>query len=422
MKILFRQFLILCLAFFSFSISAQNIRCKLKGTVIGRDSKTLIIKPETEDQIRFDGIEVKITDHHFEYNLEVPVIQRYNLIFKDEFETGAWMPVAFFPENGTIEFTLHTTNEFNRNITSGGTLNKTKAEFEHLRDSLFNPLYKPYSSLRDSLWNTKEYYSEQGNDLYDRIRSATDYGERSKLYIEKDKLEKSGLLYSSKVDFVNTKIDSIGRVQMYWTDDYIRDHTDLFSYSLIYFELDNYKTQAKTTDVTFLNEIYPRFFKKYPSHPYTKRVGEMLNAINKIRIGSHYIDFEAPTVEGKLIRISDSIEGKVALIDLWASWCGPCRGLNKRMIPVYEKYKSRGFKIFGVACEYKSDHAFRTAVADDKYPWLNLLELNNRNSIWSKYNIAGSGGSTYLVDKNGIIVAIHPDAEELDSLLKEYCK
>ena len=56
------------------------------------------------------------------------------------------------------------------------------------------------------------------------------------------------------------------------------------------------------------------------------------------------------------------------------------------------------------------------------HPWLNLIELNNKNDIWNKYNIAGSGGSTFLVDSRGKILAIHPDAEELENHLKELLK
>ncbi len=49
------------------------------------------------------------------------------------------------------------------------------------------------------------------------------------------------------------------------------------------------------------------------------------------------------------MRLSDIIKGKVAVIDLWASWCMPCRAKAKAMIPIYEKYKDRGFEIVGVA-------------------------------------------------------------------------
>ena len=65
--------------------------------------------------------------------------------------------------------------------------------------------------------------------------------------------------------------------------------------------------------------------------------------------------------------------GKVALIDLWASWCGPCRTTSKQLIPIYEKYKDRGFTVIGVAREQNSDIRMREAIRKDGYPWLNLI-------------------------------------------------
>ena len=87
------------------------------------------------------------------------------------------------------------------------------------------------------------------------------------------------------------------------------------------------------------------------------------------------------------------------------------------MIPIYEKYKERGFTIVGVAREEKREN-MASALANDGYPWLNLLELNDENKIWSKYGVSYSGGITILVDRDGTILAIRPTAEEVEKILR----
>ena len=50
---------------------------------------------------------------------------------------------------------------------------------------------------------------------------------------------------------------------------------------------------------------------------------------------------------------------------------------------------------------------------------MNLVELDKQNKIWDKYGIPNSGGKTFLVDKDGSILAIHPTADEVRELLNE---
>lgn len=53
------------------------------------------------------------------------------------------------------------------------------------------------------------------------------------------------------------------------------------------------------------------------------------------------------------------------------------------------------------------------------YPWMNLIELNDKAQIWSKYGIPNAAGSTFLVDNTGRILAINPSAEEVETILEQ---
>jgi len=146
---------------------------------------------------------------------------------------------------------------------------------------------------------------------------------------------------------------------------------------------------------------------------------ERIIASLNVKVGGSYIDFSAPDLEGNMVKLSDQIKGKVALIDLWASWCGPCRRLSSSMIPIYEAFKDKGFTVVGIARENNNTDAMKKAIEQDKYPWLNLVELNDKGNIWEMYGAGNSGGCTYLVDKDGKILAIHPSAEEVTKILTE---
>ncbi len=138
--------------------------------------------------------------------------------------------------------------------------------------------------------------------------------------------------------------------------------------------------------------------------------------------GRKYTDFTAPDLDGNEVRISDVIDGKVAVIDLWASWCGPCRRHSKELIPLYEKYRDRGFTVVGVAREQNSADAMIAAIERDGYPWLNLIELNDVNRIWRKYHAGNGGGKIVLVDRDGTILAVNPTTEEIAATLATLIK
>ena len=168
-----------------------------------------------------------------------------------------------------------------------------------------------------------------------------------------------------------------------------------------------------------LERAYHVLAEKFVFSDYT-RLGRMLvDGFHNIRPGGHYVDFEAPDLEGCKVKLSDVIKGKVAIIDLWASWCMPCRAKAKAMIPLYEKYKDRGFKIVGVAREFKNTDRMKQAIKQDGYPWLQLVELDDGYQIWTRYMLGNAGGGVFVVDRDGKILAVNPKPEEVQKILEQ---
>ena len=399
---------------------AQNIRCKLEGKVIGRNSKSLLLLKVTEN-FQFEGIKIPIVKNAFSYELETPFVEKYELILEDEIAEG-FKSVEFFAENCTINFVLHPLEDFNKNTITGSALTQKMKDFERQKMLEILTQNKPIQVILDSLKRIDNFYSEKAKQLQLKFRSATSYDEGVRQELALGELRESGEMWTPSALIQMNKRDSILWQRLKWEYEYIRQNPDIFSYSLILNLINSYSENKKNVDISVLTELFPTFSKLYPSHPYTTQIAEMLNAIHNLKVGDHYLDFSAPTVDGEVKKVSELIKGKVAVIDMWASWCGPCRYLSKSMIPVYEKYKDKGFTIVGVAAEFKTKEQFKAAVKKDKYPWTNLIELDKQNGIWNKYNISASAGNTYLVDSNGVILAIHPKAEELEKILGDILK
>ncbi|MET0637689.1 MAG: TlpA disulfide reductase family protein [Chitinophagaceae bacterium] len=125
-----------------------------------------------------------------------------------------------------------------------------------------------------------------------------------------------------------------------------------------------------------------------------------------------------PDVNGDTISLA-SFKGKVVLLDFWASWCVPCRVSNRKLVKIYSKYKPLGFEIFGVSLdENKKD--WLKAISKDKITWVQVNESGNSWEAKTVQQWAISAIPTsFLVNKKGDIVAMNPEAGDLEKLLKD---
>ncbi len=141
---------------------------------------------------------------------------------------------------------------------------------------------------------------------------------------------------------------------------------------------------------------------------------------SRLAIGAEAPEIALPSPSGDTIVLS-SLRGKIVLLDFWASWCSPCRRENPNLVKNYNKYKDKGFEIYQVSLD-KTKAAWLKGIEDDGLEWIHVSDVMYWNSIVVPiFNIQGIPMS-YLLDKEGKIIAHNLRGEQLGAKLEEIFK
>ena len=65
-------------------------------------------------------------------------------------------------------------------------------------------------------------------------------------------------------------------------------------------------------------------------------------------------DFTAQTIDGKTITLSDYQGSKAVIVDIWATWCGPCQMEMPLLQKIYEKHRDK-LEIIAVSVDERGD-------------------------------------------------------------------
>jgi len=133
--------------------------------------------------------------------------------------------------------------------------------------------------------------------------------------------------------------------------------------------------------------------------------------------GTTVPDIELADPSGKMIKLS-SLKGKYVLLDFWAAWCRPCRGENPNLVENYKKYKKDGFEIFQVSLD-KTKEDWVEAIKKDKLDWVHVSDLQYWQSAAAQAYGISSIPASYLLDKDGKVIARNLRGAALGQKLSE---
>jgi peroxiredoxin len=157
--------------------------------------------------------------------------------------------------------------------------------------------------------------------------------------------------------------------------------------------------------------------KEWSTYDHAKGFIEMVDGMKTVAIGQPAPEIALPDTTGQVVKLS-SFKGKYVLVDFWAKWCGPCRQENPNVVKAFNKYKDKGFTVFGVSLD-RSKGDWMQAIKQDGLTWTHVSDLKYWQSEAAKsYNITGIPFSV-LLDPNGTIIAKNLRGRALDRKLEE---
>ncbi|MDR0510091.1 MAG: TlpA family protein disulfide reductase [Rikenellaceae bacterium] len=133
-----------------------------------------------------------------------------------------------------------------------------------------------------------------------------------------------------------------------------------------------------------------------------------------------YSDVEAQDSTGRTVALSSLAgAGKWVLLDVWASWCGPCLRATPGLAAAYNEFHDRGFEIYALSLD-ASRERWLAAVAAHNVAGINVFDPKGwEGEAVAAYTVR-SLPANFLIDPDGRIVARNLHGKALDNALQRH--
>lgn len=160
-----------------------------------------------------------------------------------------------------------------------------------------------------------------------------------------------------------------------------------------------------------------------PSHPWVAQLCKKSNRERlPVLIGDKLPDALLPMLTGDTLNLTQLIgKRRLTLLDLWASWCAPCRRENRDfLVPLWEQHHKNGFEIIGYALD-ASAQAWKKAIqTDGAYRWVHASHLRGDDAPLMEALRIQTIPANFLLDADGKVIAKNLHGEELVKFVARY--
>jgi thiol-disulfide isomerase/thioredoxin len=133
-------------------------------------------------------------------------------------------------------------------------------------------------------------------------------------------------------------------------------------------------------------------------------------------------DFAMPMASGDTIMLYALLGKRLTIVDVWASWCAPCRRENRAILaPLYRSWKEKGLQIIGYSID-SSRSTWEAAIAKDGAGWPHAAHLSGDATPFMETLHLTSIPANFILDSTGKILAKNLHGEALSAFVEAYLK
>lgn len=173
----------------------------------------------------------------------------------------------------------------------------------------------------------------------------------------------------------------------------------------------------------FLVHLCEKWRSRYPQNNWTQQLCQLGNRESMpLLSGDMMPDYPLPMSGGDTVMLRSLLGKRVTIVDIWASWCMPCRHENRDVLaPLWAQYRNDGMQIIGYSID-SSPAAWKTAIAKDGADWPHASHLSGDETPFLKTLRITTIPANFILDDKGVVIAKNLHGEALRAFLKDYLK